>query len=83
MNLTRPIVVVDRRTYRIARRKIVALMDRGDYTRAKSGVTAAMLWLRYEIRTGPKRRRIRYAADLEQIEILQDELNGQLGLTLS
>ena len=36
MNLTRP-GVVDRRTYRIACRKITALMDQGDYTRAKFG----------------------------------------------
>lgn len=81
MNLTRPIVVVDRRTYRIACRKIAVLMERGDYTRAKFGVTATMLWLRYEIRTGPKRHRIRYAADLEHLEILEDEVNGLLGLT--
>lgn len=81
MNLTRPIVVVDRRTYRIAQRKITALMDLGDYSRAKSGVTAAKLWLRYEISTGPKRHRIRYAADLEQLEIAEAEVNGFLGLT--
>jgi hypothetical protein len=81
MNLTRPIVVVDRRTYRTARRKITALMDRGDYTRAKSGLTATMLWLRYEVGTGPKRRRIRYAADLEQLEITESEVNEFLGLT--
>jgi hypothetical protein len=74
MNLTRPIVVVDRRTYRIARRTIDALMQLGDYTRAKFGVTAALLWLRYEIRTGPRRHRIRYAADLEQLEIVEDQV---------
>ena len=31
MNLTRPIVAVDRRTYRIAGRKIGVLIERGDY----------------------------------------------------
>lgn len=81
VNLTRPIVVVDRRTYRAARQKIAALMDRGDYSRAKSGVTATRLWLRREICTGPRRRRIRYAADLEQLEILEAEVNSLLGLT--
>lgn len=80
MNLTRPIVVVDRRTYRIAQRKIAALMDLGDYTRAKFGVTATRLWLRCEINTGPRRRRIRYAADLEQLEITEAEVNKFLGL---
>jgi hypothetical protein len=82
MNLTRPIVVVDRRTYRSARRKITALMDQGDYTRAKFGVTAAKLWLRYEIRTGPKRHRVRYAADLEQLESTEAEVSKLLGLTV-
>jgi hypothetical protein len=82
INLARPIVVVDRRTYRSARRKIAAFMDRGDYTRAKFGVTATMLWLRNEVRTGPKRHRVRYAADLEQLEILQGQVNRFLGLTV-
>jgi hypothetical protein len=57
MNLTRPIVVVDRRTYRIARRKITALMGLGEYARAKFGLTATQLWLRHEVRTGPGRHR--------------------------
>ena len=64
MNLNRPIVVVDRRTYRGARRKVDALVSAGELVRAKSGVTAMRLWLRYEIQTGPKRHRVRYAADL-------------------
>ena len=81
MKLTRPIVVVDRRTYRSARRKIAVLIDQGDYTRAKFGITATMLWLRREIRTGPRRRRVQYAADLEQLEVLEDEVNEVLGLT--
>ena len=81
MNLARPIVIVDRRTYRRSRQKIATLMDQGEYTRAKSGLTAAMLWLRYELRTGPKRHRIRYAADLEQLEALEADVNALLGLT--
>ena len=55
--------------------------DQGDYTRAKFGVTATMLWLRREIRTGPRRRRVQYAADLEQMEVLEDKVNEVLGLT--
>jgi hypothetical protein len=81
MNLARPIAVVDRRTCRIACRKISALMDRGEYTRAKFGATATMLWLRYEFRTGLRRHRVRYAADLEQLEILECEVNKLPGLT--
>jgi hypothetical protein len=53
----------------------------GDHPRAKFGVTAAMLWLRYEIHTGPRRHRIRYAADLEQLEIVEDQVNRLAGLT--
>jgi hypothetical protein len=41
------------------------------------------LWLRYEIQTGPKRHRVRYAADLEQLDLLRENLNEQLGLTPS
>jgi hypothetical protein len=80
MNLDRPIVVVDRRTYRIAQRKITALMDRGEYTRVKFGVTATKLWLRNEVRAGPKRHRVQYAADLEQLEITEAQVNKFLGL---
>jgi len=83
MNLNRPIVVVDRRTYRSARKRVGALVEAGDLVRAKSGITAMSIWLRYEIQTGPKRHRIRYAADLEQLELLRDDLNEQLGLTQS
>jgi len=39
-----------------------------------------MLWLRYEVRTGPERHRIQYAADLEHLEALEAEINGLLGL---
>jgi hypothetical protein len=41
------------------------------------------LWLRCEIQTGPKRHRIRYPADLEQLDLLHDDLSRQLGLTAS
>jgi hypothetical protein len=80
MNLDRPIVVVDRRTYRGARKRAAMLTENGDLIRAKSGLTAMRLWLRYEINTGPKRRRIRYAADLEQLELAEEDLNKRLGL---
>jgi hypothetical protein len=38
------------------------------------------MWLRYEIQTGPKRHRVRYAADLEQLDLIREELNERLGL---
>jgi hypothetical protein len=81
VNLNRPIVVVDRRTYRGARKRVGALTEAGDLVRAKSGITAMGLWLRYEIQTGPERHRARYAADLEQLELLREDLNKQLGLS--
>jgi hypothetical protein len=80
MNLTRPVVVVDRRTYRIAQRKIPLLMEHGDYTRAKSAITATGLWLRSQVRTGPRRHRVRYAADLEQLDLAAAEVNQLIGL---
>jgi hypothetical protein len=75
----RPIVVVDWRTYRGAQKRVSALVEAGDLVRAKFGIVAMTIWLRYEIQTGPKRHRIRYAADLGQLEILRDDLNEQPG----
>jgi hypothetical protein len=78
MNLTRP-------------------MDAGEYARAKSGVTMALMWLRYELGVGPlwpripvlaqleQRRRVRYAGwleRLERLELLAEQLNRHLGLTV-
>ena len=65
----KPIVVVDRRTYRLAEKRIQEALDRGDLRRAHFGVVALRGWLRGEIHTGPKRRRAAYAHALEQWEL--------------
>jgi len=65
----KPIVVVDRRTYRLAEKRIQDALDRGDLSRAHFGVVALRGWLRREIHTGPKRRRAAYAHALEQWEL--------------
>ena len=56
------------------------LTEAGDWTRAKSGLTAMRLWLRGEIHTGPRRRRPWCAAQLEQVELAEEQVNRQLGL---
>lgn len=80
MKVNRPIVVVDRRTYRNARRRVDALIASGDLVRARSGIAAMRLWLRDEIHTGARRRAIGYAADLEQLELTEQRVNEALGL---
>jgi hypothetical protein len=56
----RPIVVVDRRTYRLAARRIDAAFAERDLTRAHAGINAVCRWLRSKIRTGSSRRRVTY-----------------------
>ncbi|MEV4212544.1 hypothetical protein [Micromonospora sp. NPDC049662] len=68
-----PIVVVDRRTYRLAQKRITAALDQDDLVRAHFGMTALRLWLKHEIRTGPKRRRREYAHALEQWELRAEQ----------
>ena len=79
-NLTRPVVVVDRRTYRKAQLTLKARIDADLPVRAKSCIAAMCTWLRYEIGTGPRRHRIGYAADLEQLELIAAELDQEMGL---
>lgn len=67
------IVVVDRRTYRSACRRITAALAAGDTARAHAGLVALRLWLRGEIHTGPKRRRLEYARALEQWELTAEQ----------
>lgn len=74
----RPIVVVDRRTLRLAGRRVAAAEDRGDLIRAHAGATAARLWLRQEVRTGPKRHRVRYARTLEWWELRATQLRDNM-----
>ncbi|MET8234849.1 hypothetical protein ABZS77_29655 [Micromonospora sp. NPDC005298] len=75
----RSIVVVDRRTYRLAGRRVAEALAAGELARAHAGMTAIRLWLRSEIHTGPSRRRVEYARALEQWE-MQAERAGHRGV---
>lgn len=66
---TRPMAVVDPRTYRVAQRRIGRLLDTGDVLRARYLMHATCVWLRREIHTGRKSRRVRRAHELEQWEL--------------
>lgn len=80
--MVRAIVVVDVRTCKKARRQIDALLVQGDYVRAKGGITAARLWLRYEVRTASRRRRrVWCASQLETLELVEEGVNQMVGLT--
>jgi hypothetical protein len=70
---TRPFVVVDPRTYQDAQQRITRLLAADDPTHARPLIHAICIWLRDEIHTGPSRRRVRRARELEQWELrLQD-----------
>lgn len=64
-SLTRSTVVVDRRTYRDARRKVERLVAAEDWTRAHAAATAICQWLGHERHYGRDARRRRRAADFE------------------
>jgi hypothetical protein len=66
---TRPMAVVDSRTYRDAQRRIGRLLDAGDTLRARYLMHAICVWLRSEIHTGRVSRRVRRARELEQWEL--------------
>ena len=77
------ITVVDERTYRGAVRTVQGTMDSGDLhdlTRANSGLHAMRHWLRYELHTGPARKRVKMAARLEQAELRQAQVHEVLGI---
>jgi hypothetical protein len=63
-----PIVVVDRRTRRLAHKRISEAITAADYARAYAGVTALRLWLTNEVNTGPARHRDEYTAELAKID---------------
>ncbi len=70
---SRPFAVVDPRTHRDAQRRITRLLAAGDPTPARPLIHAICTWLRDEIHTGPSRRRVRRARELEQWQLrLQD-----------
>jgi hypothetical protein len=66
---TRPMAVVDARTYRDAQRRIERLIAAGDTRRARHLMHAICVWLRGEIHTGRKSRRVHRAAALEQWQL--------------
>jgi hypothetical protein len=70
----KPIVVVDRRTYRLAERRVAQAEQDGNLVRAHAGATAIRLWLRREVHSGPKRRRLQRSRQLEWWELQADRL---------
>ena len=79
----RPVAVVDERTYRQAVRTVGELLatgDGSDLVKAHFAITAILGWLRYEIRTGRRSRRVNRARRLEQGEARCDEVRRALGL---
>ncbi|GAB3278315.1 hypothetical protein GCM10027589_04370 [Actinocorallia lasiicapitis] len=76
------VAVVDRRTYRDAARAADQLIALGEIVKAHHTIIGIELWLRGEIQIGPRRRRIEYAAALEQWQLKDEPLRLQLGLPL-
>ncbi|MFI7608865.1 hypothetical protein ACIBTV_27645 [Micromonospora sp. NPDC049366] len=78
----RPVGVADRRTcrYALARVGRLDLTDDRDRMTAVGHLTAARTWLRYELRTGPRRRRLWCAVQLRTVEIKLSELRAPAGL---
>ncbi len=74
------ICVVDRRTMRLAQRRITDATAAGAYVRAFAGTTALLKWLNSEIKTGPARHRTEYAVLRERWELHQAELRTKIGL---
>jgi hypothetical protein len=70
----RPMAVVDARTYRDAKRRVRRLLDAGDTMQARTLMHAMCLWLRREVHTGRKSRRVRRVADLEQWQLRLEQL---------
>ncbi len=69
MQRSRIVVVVDKRTYRKAMKRIAELEIEGDLLAVKFAMTAVITWLRTEVHIGRKSRRIQRAAELEQWEM--------------
>lgn len=81
----RAYAVVDARTLQRALRRVDRLEQLGeveDIIRARSLLHGASLWLRGEIHTGPKRQRVRRAAQREQVELRLEQLAARAGLAV-
>jgi hypothetical protein len=62
-DLTRPMAVVDRRTYRDAQRRIRRLLAASNTMHARHLTHAICVWLRSEIHTGRRVHRVRQPAN--------------------
>lgn len=64
-----PAVVVDRRSFQHARRRYATAVAANDPAWAYAAAMSACVWLKQQVRTGPRRHRLRYASALEQWEL--------------
>lgn len=71
----RPCVVVDRRTFRDARRRVEKLAAAGDFSRAWAGCVAICTWLKSERHYGNARRRAWFAEQLATWTAQRAEFN--------
>lgn len=71
-----PVSVADRRTLRLAERRIAAYQAAGDIRAAAYGMQAIEVYLRDQVRNGPKRERVRRAAELEQWQLRRQQLGA-------
>jgi hypothetical protein len=74
MERTGPVSVVDRRTLRLAERRIAAAEAAGDTRGAAYAMHGIEQYLRGEIHSGPARKRVRRAAELEQWQLRRQQL---------
>jgi hypothetical protein len=66
------IVVVDRRTLKLALRRINEAHAAGNDARVLAGLTAASAWLGGEIATGPRRHRAEYVLLKTEVDARRD-----------
>lgn len=76
-DLRRPCAVVDKRTFRDARRRVEKLAASGDFGRAWAGCVAICTWLKAERLYGGPRRRAWFARELEVWTARRSEFNPQ------
>jgi len=72
------IVVVDRRTMRLAQQRISEAMEAGELARASAGQMALIKWLRHESMVGPRRFRDEYTQLLADVREQHSVLIGAL-----
>jgi hypothetical protein len=80
---TKAIVVVDRRTYRNAARRLTELREASEPVKAFSQVSLILTWLRSERHYGSQRRRDRFAERLAVMEPIDTAVRAELGLAVA